>query len=87
LLVKEAKDFVKAIQAQIEGFTDAWNASNLHDLIHGYIEQNDLKMGKTMPALRLAVTGLGGGPDLMGIMEVIGKAETLNRLEKALNNL
>jgi glutamyl-tRNA synthetase len=84
---EEAKDFVKAIQAQIKDYSSTWNASNLHDLIHGYIEKNDLKMGKTMPALRLAITGLGGGPDLMGIMEVIGKEETIHRLEKAQSSL
>lgn len=43
--------------------------------------------GKIMQALRLSVTGAGGGPDLMVIMEVIGKDEVVKRIEYALKTL
>ncbi len=43
--------------------------------------------GKIMQALRLSITGLGGGPDLMMIMEIIGKAEVVNRITFALETL
>lgn len=44
-------------------------------------------LGKVMPALRVALTGQGGGPDLMGIMEVLGVEETRKRIETAINRL
>jgi len=37
--------------------------------------------------MRVALTGSGAGPDLMLTMEIIGKAETIDRLERALNTL
>ncbi len=47
----------------------------------------DIKIGKTMPALRLAITGVGGGPDLMEIIAVIGREETVRRIELAISRL
>lgn len=43
--------------------------------------------GKILQALRLSITGLGGGPDLMVIMEVIGKDEVSSRIAYALERL
>ncbi|MDQ2656994.1 MAG: glutamate--tRNA ligase, partial [Bacteroidota bacterium] len=43
--------------------------------------------GKVMQALRLVITGTGGGPDLMMIMEIIGKNEVIQRIEHALRTL
>jgi glutamyl-tRNA synthetase len=43
--------------------------------------------GKILQALRLAITGAGGGPDLMNIMEIIGKNEVIARIEYALKTL
>jgi len=51
------------------------------------LEKEGVKIGKVMQALRVAVTGLGAGPDLMMIIEIIGKDATLNRLEKAIANI
>ncbi len=81
---EEGRSFVENILTELSDYSGEWQAEALHELIHGYIDKNELKMGKAMPALRLALTGLGGGPDLMGIIEVIGKAETLQRLKRIL---
>jgi glutamyl-tRNA synthetase len=43
--------------------------------------------GKILQALRLSITGAGGGPDLMMIMEIIGKDEVISRIEHALKTL
>jgi glutamyl-tRNA synthetase len=43
--------------------------------------------GKILQALRVALTGAGGGPDLMMIMEIIGKDEVVSRLQYALKTL
>ena len=43
--------------------------------------------GKILQALRLSITGAGGGPDLMMIMEIIGKNEVVNRIDFALQTL
>ena len=43
--------------------------------------------GKILQAARLAITGLSGGPDLMMIMEIIGKNEVMKRIDHALKTL
>jgi glutamyl-tRNA synthetase len=43
--------------------------------------------GKIMQALRLSITGAGAGPDLMMIMEIIGKDEVVKRIEYALQTI
>ena len=44
-------------------------------------------IGKILQATRLAITGVGGGPDLMMIMEIIGKDEVVSRIKTALQTL
>ncbi len=80
----QSTDFVKDLHKALDSYAGAWNGKDLHDFVHKYLDEKSLKFGNTMPALRLALTGEGGGPDLMGIMEVIGKEETLARLEAIL---
>jgi glutamyl-tRNA synthetase len=43
--------------------------------------------GKILQALRVVITGVAGGPDLMMIMEIIGKQEIAQRLDYALKTL
>lgn len=40
-----------------------------------------------MQALRLAVTGEGKGPDLMLIIEILGKEKTIQRIQRAIAEL
>ena len=46
-----------------------------------------VNVGKVLQAVRLVITGAGGGPDLMMIMEIIGKDEVLTRIDRALKTL
>ena len=57
------------------------------DLRKDVLEELGIKIGRAMPALRLALTGVGGGPDLMEIISVIGQEETVTRIENALKRL
>ncbi len=80
----DAASFIKGLHQALVAYNEAWNSQNLHDFIQNYLDENSLKFGNTISALRLAVTGEGGGPDLMGIMDVLGKQEVLSRLEAIL---
>ena len=51
------------------------------------LEERGVKIGKVMPTLRLALTGEGGGPDLMQTIEVVGRDETIQRIRKAKEKL
>jgi glutamyl-tRNA synthetase len=76
--------FVKSLAEELENFGGEWSFDNIKHILHELVEKQGLKFGKVMPAVRLALSGLGGGPDLAGIMEIIGKTETLARLNKAI---
>jgi glutamyl-tRNA synthetase len=53
------------------------------DCIKSYINQNSLKFGEVLPVLRLAVSGTLKGPDVFGMIALLGKEETLNRITHA----
>ena len=67
--------------------TDTFDHEVAKQLIHDVLEKNGVKMGKVMQALRVVLTGVGTGPDLMLTMEILGKEETIHRIEKALTEL
>lgn len=75
-------DCLKII-SEIEDFS----SSLIEEAIKVYIEKNELGFGKVMNPLRLAIVGAGKGPHLFDIMEIIGKAETISRIKKALKTL
>lgn len=64
-----------------------FSRDNIHDTVVKYIEDNELGMGKIMNALRLCIVGAGAGPDLFTIIEMIGKNETINRIDRAIEVL
>ena len=51
------------------------------------LELNKVAIGKVMQALRVALTGEGGGPDLMRIISIMGPSECSNRLRTAIEIL
>ena len=44
-------------------------------------------MGELLPAFRVSLTGLGMGPSLFDIASLLGKEETIKRMETALEEL
>ncbi|MBC8110802.1 MAG: glutamate--tRNA ligase, partial [Verrucomicrobia bacterium] len=77
----------------IEAFKDA--IPEISDFTHEIIKAKlsevldkfGMKIGKIMSALRLVITGVNVGPDLMHTMEIIGKEETTLRINNALQKL
>lgn len=66
---------------------DPFNSKIAEEYIKGFIEGSELGFGKVMNPLRLAIVGAGKGPHLFEIMEMIGKEETVKRLETALEKI
>jgi glutamyl-tRNA synthetase len=66
---------------------DVFNAENIHNAIFTDLQAAGIKPGKVMAALRLVITGLGKGPDLMLSMEIIGKNSCQSRINYALKTL
>jgi glutamyl-tRNA synthetase len=62
-----------------------WSADNLEQLFKTYLADNKLGFGQVGPLLRIAITGVGAGPSLFEIAALLGKEETIERLNRARN--
>ncbi len=86
---KSAKKALKGEwQAILEDFanrlqnTEPHLPSDYHDLIEAVVKDRSIGFGKIGQPLRLALLGKMSGPDLSEVMAIIGKEETLKRIEK-----
>lgn len=59
-----------------------FQAEPLKELIHDFAKEKELGIGKVMMPLRLALVGELRGPDVPEIMEIIGKEETIERIQR-----
>jgi glutamyl-tRNA synthetase len=81
-------DLVTEYKNEIESLSDAdFSAENLKELLTKVTESQGVGFGKLMLPIRIAVTGLGSGPDLFQTMEILGKTEVIKRLQTAIQTL
>lgn len=66
---------------------DDFSAHNQEEIVKTWIESKGYHLGNVMNAFRLAVVGESKGPHMFDITAVIGKDETIARLQKAIQDL
>ncbi|TVQ67833.1 MAG: glutamate--tRNA ligase [Balneolaceae bacterium] len=64
-----------------------FKAARLKTALEHTVEAEGIGFGKLMMPVRIAVTGLGFGPDLFSSMELLGKETVLRRMRYALEKL
>ena len=79
--LKEATADIMNKVIELVNATDDFTVENLQTNIKGWITDNEIGFGKVMMPLRLALVGALQGPDVFDIIFMIGKAETVNRIE------
>lgn len=62
-----------------------WNQENIHSILTSLCEAKNIKLGKIMPDLRMALTGGIPGPELPLIMEILGEDESTRRIVNLIN--
>ena len=80
---EDTSTILALLLSQLEDTTD-FSSENLEKRTKDWIGEQGLSFGKVMPPLRLALVGDLKGPHLFDIMHLIGKSETLGRIEKAI---
>ncbi len=65
----------------------SYNAENLQNEVKGWITRNEIGFGKVMQPFRLSLVGAMQGPDVFAIAALLGREETINRLDYALKTL
>lgn len=78
----EAPGLLAALAKELESAPD-FSASSLDTLVHGFVEQQGIKIGQIVHALRVATTGRPVGIGLFEAMEILGKSATVNRIQRA----
>jgi glutamyl-tRNA synthetase len=68
---------------KIEDFTSV----TIENELKNWMTTNEIGMGKVMQPLRLSLVGALKGPHLFDIIEMIGKTETIKRIEKVIQTL
>jgi glutamyl-tRNA synthetase len=79
---KEGTKELMSKLVEIINNVEDFSVETLQTDIKGWITSNEIGFGKVMMPLRLALVGALQGPDVFDIMFMIGKAETVNRIEK-----
>ena len=70
----------------LRGIED-FSSKAAEEIVIGWITEKQYHMGNVMNAFRLAVVGECKGPHMFDITELIGKEETIARVEKAIKEL
>ncbi len=77
---------VKKVRDLLSSVGD-FSAGTINGIVHDIIEKNEWPMGQVMNSLRLAIVGESKGVGVAEICELIGKSETLFRLDEAVKVL
>ena len=72
-----------SVLEEISDFTSL----NIENIVKDWMTKNEIGMGKVMQPFRLSLVGALKGPHLFDIVEVIGKQETISRLQKTIATL
>lgn len=83
-ITAESKQALQALISYLEQL-DNWSDSALHDVIQKTAEQQSLKLGQLAQPLRQAVTGGTVSPPINSTLRLLGKPQTLVRLQRLFN--
>ncbi|MEM8652565.1 MAG: glutamate--tRNA ligase [Pseudomonadota bacterium] len=79
----ETREMIREILPAFEAVED-WTPTSIEEVIRGFAESKDLKLGKVAPPLRAALTGKAASPGAFDVLNVLGKSESVARLKDQL---
>ena len=82
----DIKDVLNELKIELTKLVD-FSAENIETVFKLFLEKKKIKMGVLLPVLRVSLTGLAMGPSLFNIAELIGKKETLFRIDTAIKKI
>ncbi len=82
-LVPDAKPILEAIRTGVAAM-DALETQALEKLFHDEAERRGLGLGKVAQPVRVALTGGTASPGMYDVVQILGKAETLRRLDEGI---
>jgi glutamyl-tRNA synthetase len=83
---EDTPKYVSELKGKLSELSD-FSSENIEVEFKKYLEENELGMGRLLPAFRVCLTGLAMGPSLFDIASLLGKEETIKRMETALEKI
>jgi glutamyl-tRNA synthetase len=82
-LTPEARPILEAVRSGIASLPEL-ETQALEQMFHGTAESRGLAIGKVAQPVRVALTGGTASPGIYDVVQILGKAEVLRRLDDAL---
>jgi glutamyl-tRNA synthetase len=83
---EDTPEILKQLSTVLDGIED-FSSENVEALVKEWIAKAGLSFGKVMPPLRLVLVGDMKGAHVFDILGLIGKEETIARINSAITNL
>lgn len=80
----ESSEMLKQVVAILKSEVN-FSAENLSEKVKSWITSENIGFGKVMMPLRLALVGEMKGPEVFDIISILGKDESIMRIEKAID--
>jgi glutamyl-tRNA synthetase len=80
LLDARARKNIAALIPRLAVLAD-WKAARLEGIVRDYVVENKIKLGDAAQPLRAALTGKTTSPGIFNVLEVLGREESLGRLQ------
>jgi glutamyl-tRNA synthetase len=82
------KEVLKFFKLLVSGISDnEFKFEYINEFLHSEVKNSNFSMKEYFMTLRIALTGETVTPPIIDIIEILGKEETLNRLDKAIEKL
>jgi glutamyl-tRNA synthetase len=86
IMNKDTRELMSEL-AQVVSHVSDFTVENIQTDVKAWIGKKEVGFGKVMQPLRLALVGAMQGPDVFEIIFMIGKAETVQRIENLVQTL
>lgn len=80
ILDADARTVLKGVSERFQELGD-WNAQTTEAAVREFAESSGLKLGKIAQPLRAALTGRSTSPGVFDVLEVLGREESLGRIQ------
>ena len=77
----------KGIETEFSFVKKIVSLEKAEEAVKNYIQTNELNMGQILNSFRLTIVGSASGPSLFEIISLIGKEETIARIQKGLDTI
>ena len=79
-------DIMNQLVSVLESIED-FSSENVENVVKAWITEKELSFGKVMPPLRLVIVGDMKGPHIFDILSMIGKEESIQRIQASIKRL